>query len=300
MLLRRNLINGGRVAEVRICEVGPRDGLQAESAIVPTAEKIQFVNALSRTGLREIEVSSFVSSRWVPQLGDASEVFAGIERAEGVLLSALVPNERGLDAALAARVGKVGVFVAASETFSSRNTNGTIAAVLDRLAPVVKRARSAGVPVRGYVSCVIACPYEGPITPASVRAVSERLLELGVDELDLGDTIGVAHPHQIEALYEELNGLRSPGETTLHLHDTSGRAIECARRAVAIGVRSFDASAGGLGGCPFAPGAPGNLATESLLELLESLGHATGIDRAAVAAAGAWMRARLRVCRPPA
>jgi len=252
-------------AAIRITEVGPRDGLQNERTPIPTADKIRFIDMLSVTGVAEIEVSSFVPAKWVPQLGDADAVFAGITRARGVVYSALVPNERGLEGALAAGAGKIAVFAAASEGFSRRNTNGTVDEVLARLAPVVTRARAAGLPVRGYVSCVI----------------------------DLGDTIGAATVASIERLYEGLGGTVAPADTTLHLHDTQGSAVACALAAAKLGVRSFDASAGGLGGCPYAPGAPGNVATESLVDALHAAGYATGVDAAMVRRAGAWMRDRL-------
>ncbi len=270
---------------VRITEVGPRDGLQNEKLPIPAAAKIAFVDALSAAGFPEIEVSSFVSPKWVPQLGDAAEVFAGIARREGTIYSALVPNERGMVAALEARAQKVAVFAAASEEFSQRNTGAPIAQVLERFVPVVALARGAGIPVRGYISCVVRCPYAGPTAPAAVRSVAQQLLALGVDEIDLGDTIGVAQPDDIARLYEGLAPVLAPGATTLHLHDTNGRAIDNARRALEMGVRSFDASAGGLGGCPFAPGAQGNVSTSALLGLLAELGYETRIDAAAVARA---------------
>ena len=279
---------------VRITEVGPRDGLQNERVPVPTAAKVAFVDALSEAGFPEIEVSSFVSAARVPQLADAAEVFAAIRRRPGTVYSALVPNERGLEAALAARVGKVAVFASASEGFSQRNTGGTIDEVLARFAPVVRGAHAAGLPVRGYVSCVVRCPYDGPVAPAAVRAVAERLLALGVDEIDLGDTIGAATPDDVERLYAGLDGAVAPGAGTLHLHDTHGTAVACARRALALGVRSFDASAGGLGGCPFAPGAKGNVATAAILALCAELGYATGVDAAAASRAIAPMLQLLR------
>jgi hydroxymethylglutaryl-CoA lyase len=278
---------------IRITEVGPRDGLQNERTPIPAADKIRFIDMLSQTGVDEIEVSSFVPAKWVPQLGDAEVVFAGITRAPDIIYSALVPNERGLDAALAAGAGKIAVFAAASEGFSKRNTNGTIDEVLVRIAPVVARARAAGLPVRGYVSCVIRCPFDGDIAPQQVARVCAQLRELGCDEIDLGDTIGAATVSSIERLYEGLRGTLAPGDTTLHLHDTHGAAVECALAAAQLGVRSFDASAGGLGGCPYAPGAPGNVSTESLVEALHEAGYTTGVDAAGVRQAGAWMRERL-------
>ncbi|MBU3728038.1 MAG: hydroxymethylglutaryl-CoA lyase [Phycisphaerales bacterium] len=278
---------------IRITEVGPRDGLQNERTPIPTADKVRFIDMLSRTGVDEIEVSSFVPAKWVPQLGDADAVFAAIARAPSIVYSALVPNERGLDGAIAAGAGKVAVFAAASEGFSQRNTNGTIDEVLARIAPVVTRARAAGLPVRGYVSCVIRCPFDGDVAPQHVARVCARLLELGCDEIDLGDTIGAATVASIERLYDGLRGTVGPGDTTLHLHDTHGSAVECALAAARLGVRSFDASAGGLGGCPYAPGAPGNVATEALVEALHAGGYSTGVDAGRVRQAGAWMRERL-------
>lgn len=281
-------------AHVRITEVGPRDGLQNEPGFVETSAKIRFVDLLSAASLPEIEVSSFVSPRWVPQLRDAAEVMAGIARRPGTIYSALVPNEQGLERALNARVDKVAVFVAASESFSQRNINASVEASLLRLAPVIAGARAAGRPVRGYVSCAVACPFEGPVAPAAVTAVVERLLGLGADEIDLGDTIGVAAPEDIERLYEGLDGVLAPGVSTLHLHDTHGRALACAARAASLGVRSFDASCAGLGGCPYAPGASGNVATEALVAHLASLGLSCGVDAEALALAGAFARSVLR------
>ena len=279
---------------VRITEVGPRDGLQNEKGIVPVDAKVAFVDVLSEAGFPEIEVSSFVSPKWVPQLGDAAEVFARIRRRPGTVYSALVPNERGMEGALAAQVDKVAVFAAASEGFSRANTGGSIAEVLARFAPVIASARAARIPVRGYVSCVVRCPYDGPTAPASVRAVVEQLLALGVDEIDLGETLGVAEPADIARLYEEVARAVEPGLTTLHLHDSNGRALDNARAALSLGVRSFDASAGGLGGCPYAPGARGNVDTAALVTAVEAEGYTTGVDREAVARAMSSIRQHLR------
>lgn len=281
---------------VRITEVGPRDGLQHEKALVSTDAKVAFIDMLSESGVEEVEVSSFVPAKWIPQLADASEVFARIRRAPEVVYSALVPNERGLDAALAAQVDKVSVFVSATEGFSQRNTAGTIAEVLLRIQPVVRRAREARRKVRGYVSCVVRCPYDGPVDPDSVASVAARLLEMGVDEIDLGDTIGAADAAAIESLYKGLEGVVSAGATTLHLHDTTGRATECAIRAAEIGVRSFDASAGGLGGCPFAPGSAGNVASETLIDALIERGFSVRASADRLRAAGQWMRRSIASC----
>jgi hydroxymethylglutaryl-CoA lyase len=271
---------------VRITEVGPRDGLQNEARVITAADKIEFVDLLSKAGIAEIEVSSFVSPKWVPQLGDASQVFAAIQRRPGVMYSALVPNEKGLEAAIEARVEKVAVFTAASETFSLKNTNATIAHTLERFAPVIKRARASNLPVRAYVSCVVACPYEGEIDPRRVQDVAAKLLDLGADEIDLGETIGVATPNDIERLYAALAGLLEPSQTTLHLHDTRGTALACACKALELGVRSFDSSCGGIGGCPYAPGAAGNIATEDLAYALHRMGYESGVDLTSLFAAG--------------
>jgi hydroxymethylglutaryl-CoA lyase len=284
-------------ASVRITEVGPRDGLQNESAVVPAKTKVEFIERLLACGFPEIEVTSFVSAKWVPQLGDGAEVIASLTRLPGTLLSALVPNERGLDAALAARIDKVAVFVSATEGFSQRNTNGSISEVLLRIAPVIARARAAKLPVRGYISCVVRCPCDGPTSPASVREVCARLLELGVTEIDLGDTIGAAEPDDIARLFEGLADLVSPSDATLHLHDTRGRASACVERGLSLGVRSFDASVAGLGGCPYATGAPGNLATESLLATLDRAGFTTEVNSGAVGSVAQWIRQQLASLR---
>ena len=284
-------------SHVRITEVGPRDGLQNESARIPTAIKIQFVDQLSAAGFPEIEVTSFVSAKWVPQLGDASEVMRGITRRAGTIYSALVPNERGLEDALEARVDKVSVFVSATEGFSTHNTNGSVDEVLARIAPVVSRAKVTGKPVRGYVSCIIRCPYDGPVDPEQVVAVCARLLELGVNEIDLGDTIGAADADSISRLYQAVARIIEPSKTTLHLHDTHGQAIACALRALEIGVRSFDSSVAGLGGCPYAPGSAGNVATETLARAMVSAGFDTNIDIQRVSDAGLWMRQQLALSR---
>ncbi len=275
---------------IRITEVGPRDGLQNESTPVSSAAKIAFINSLSKANFAEIEVTSFVRADRIAQLADAAHVMAGITRAAGTVYSALVPNERGLDGALAAGAEKISVFVSASESFSQRNVNATIQECLEKLRPVVSRARAATLPVRGYVSCVVKCPYDGIMNVAQVREVCARLLEMGVTELDLGDTIGAAVPDDMDRLLNGLQSVAEPKDMTLHLHNTSGRAIAVAERAIALGVVSFDSSAGGLGGCPFAPGSPGNVATEDMLELAARLGLATGVNVDQVRVATAQLR----------
>lgn len=294
---------------VRITDVAPRDGLQNEPGSIPTEEKAELVGRLASVGVDEVEVSSFVSPRWVPQLGDAAELFALVAdvKPADVVFSALVPNEKGMRAALhvnehAGRrvLDKVSVFTAASETFSERNTNASIAESIGRFRPVVAAARESGLAVRGYVSCAIACPFEGPIEPARVAEVCGRLLDVGVDELDLGDTIGAGTPGTVEALLMEvidrLGGRatsdRGGPALTVHLHDTFGRAAACVVRALEMGVRSFDGSAAGLGGCPYAATggrrAPGNIDTSVLVGAIEGAGYETGVDRSRLAAVAAY------------
>lgn len=270
---------------VRIVEVGPRDGLQNEAGQVPTDVKIRFVDALSECGLPEIEVSSFVSPKWVPQLADAEQVFAGIRRRPGVTYMALVPNEQGLERAERARADKVAVFTAASETFSLKNTNATIAETLARFRPVLRRA---SVPVRGYVSTAFECPFEGPVNPERVLDVARALLDLGCTELSIGDTIGKATPEEVTRLLELLIPVAG-GFTrlALHFHDTFGRAVANVLAAEAMGIRVFDSSAGGIGGCPYAPGAPGNVATEALVRAFP---ERTGVQLDQLEAAGAIVR----------
>ena len=269
---------------VRLMEVGPRDGLQSVKELVPTDAKVAFVDALSRSGLRDIEVSSFVSPRWVPQLADADEVFRRIARQPGVRYWALVPNAQGMERAQAAEVDGVAVFTAASETFSMRNTNATIAETLDRFRPVIAGAK---VPVRGYVSTAFVCPFEGVIAPEAVRRVVLDLVELGCSEISLGDTIGRATADQVRALLALLLPDVPAGRLALHCHDTFGQAVGNVLAAAELGVTIFDGSAGGIGGCPYAPGAPGNVATEALVAAFPGR---TGVDAAILRAAGAAIR----------
>ena len=271
--------------KIHITEVGPRDGLQNEAKILSAMDKIKLVDLLSACGIAEIEVSSFVSPRWVPQLDDADEVFAEITRNKNVIYSALVSNEQGMERALAANVEKISVFTAASETFSQKNTNASIQETLERFKPVIKLAKQSKLPVRAYISCVVACPYEGLIAPNTVRALASKLLDLGVDEIDLGETIGVAVPTDIQALYDGISDLLQPQETTLHLHDTRGTALACALAALQLGVVNFDTSCGGLGGCPYAPNSAGNLATEDLVYMCSKMGYEINIDMNALFAA---------------
>jgi len=267
---------------IRIVEVGPRDGLQSESVAVPTDVKVAYVDALSSAKLPEIEVSAFVSPRWVPQLADAEAVFQRIRRQPGVLYSALVPNEQGLERALAARVGKIAVFTAASETFNRKNINASIDESIRRFSPVVSAARAAKLPVRGYVSTAFWCPYEGRILPDRVVDVSRKLLDLGVDELSIGDTIGKATPEEVRLLVAALGSVVALERVALHFHDTFHRAVLNAQEARMLGIRTFDSSAGGIGGCPYAPGATGNVATEALIEAFRAGGAEVAGDLAAL------------------
>jgi hydroxymethylglutaryl-CoA lyase len=269
---------------LRLVEVGPRDGLQNEPEPVPTDRKVAFIDALSRSGVPDIEVSSFVSPRWVPQLADAEAVFARITRAPGVRYWALVPNLQGLERAQAARVDGIAVFTAASETFSRRNTNASIDEALARFRPVVD---GATVPVRGYVSTAFHCPFEGPVPPAAVRRVAHELLALGCTELSIGDTTGRATADEVRALLALLLAEIDAPRLALHCHDTFGQAVANCLAADSMGLRTFDASAGGLGGCPYAPGAPGNVATEAVVRAFPGR---TGVDADALAAAGRALR----------
>ena len=281
-----------------IVEVGPRDGLQSQGTVIPVERKVEFVNRLGRTGLPVIEAGAFVSPKWVPQMADSEEVLRRIERREGVRYPVLVPNLQGLERALAAGAREIAVFTAASETFNRRNTNAGIVESIDRFRPVTGRARAEGLRVRGYVSTCFGCPYEGSVDPEKVVEVVRRLDGIGVEEFSIGDTIGVAHPGQIEAVFGRLLGAFPPERLALHAHDTRGAALANCVRALTLGITTFDTSAGGVGGCPFAPGAAGNLATEDLVYLLHGLGVATGVDLAALVEASAYLEGALGIALP--
>ncbi|GCE12050.1 hydroxymethylglutaryl-CoA lyase [Tengunoibacter tsumagoiensis] len=272
---------------VKIVEVGPRDGLQNEQIQIPTAIKLRFIEQLADAGLSVIEATSFVSPHAIPQLSDASEVMQNIQRKAGVEYSALVPNLKGLERALAAGTRSIAVFTAASESFTRHNINASIAESLANFRPVIERARADGIAVRGYISTAFGCPYEGAIAPQQVLHVAHALIELGVEELSLGDTIGVATPRAvIDLLNLFLDDQSIPLEQIgVHFHDTRGTALANVLTALQMGVSIIDSSAGGLGGCPYAPGAAGNLATEDLIYLLQGLGLAATIDLAKVVAA---------------
>ncbi|WP_374302606.1 hydroxymethylglutaryl-CoA lyase [Paracoccus sp. (in: a-proteobacteria)] len=275
---------------VEIFEMGPRDGLQNEKRLIPAADKIALVDLLTQAGFRRIEVTSFVSPKWVPQMGDAAEVMAGITRAPGVSYAVLTPNMKGYEGARAARASEVAIFASASEGFSRANLNATIVESLERLAPVAQAAQADGIPVRGYVSVVTDCPFDGPTPPANVARVAAALRDMGCYEISLGDTIGQGRPETIDAMLaavlDELPADRLAG----HYHDTAGRALDNIDASLARGLRVFDAAVGGLGGCPYAPGAAGNVATEKVAAHLAARGFVHGLDMAIIEKAAAFAR----------
>jgi hydroxymethylglutaryl-CoA lyase len=278
---------------VTIVEVGPRDGLQNEAVAVSTADKVEFVNRLSAAGLPVIEVSAFVSPKWVPRMADAAAVFAGIVKRPGTRYTALVPNVAGLERALLAGATEIAIFAAATETFSRRNINQGIEESLAGYKSVCDRALAEGVRVRGYLSTAFGCPYEGAVAPVAVAEMARRLLGLGVFEVSVSDTIGVAHPGQVRQLVEHLLSAAAATELALHIHDTRGTALAHVLAAIPYGITTFDASAGGLGGCPFAPGAAGNLATEDLVYMLNGLGIETGVSLTGLIEASTFIASRL-------
>jgi hydroxymethylglutaryl-CoA lyase len=278
---------------VRMVEVGPRDGLQNEAQFVSVANKIALIEQLADAGLRTIEAGSFVSPKWIPQMADTAEVLAGLRRAPDVAYPVLVPNMKGFEAARAAGCDEIAVFAAASESFSRRNINCSIAESLDRFAPVAEAARRDGMRVRGYISTVIDCPYEGPIAPQAVAAVAVKLFELGCYEISLGDTIGTGTPRRIQHMIEAVAKHIPVDKLAGHYHDTYGQALANILASLELGVATFDSSVAGLGGCPYAPGASGNVASEDVLYMLDGLGIETGIDLAKLAAAGRFISAAL-------
>jgi hydroxymethylglutaryl-CoA lyase len=271
---------------IRIVEVGPRDGLQNEPAILLIEDKVSFVNSLSRTGVSEIEIGSFVAPHAIPQLADSEEVYRKIERRPGVIYSALVPNERGLERAMAVGIHKIAVFTAASDTFVQHNIKCGVRESIDRFAPLVEKAQRNGMTVRGYVSTVTHCPFEGPIDPSRVVDVMNRLLQIGIDEISLGDTIGKATPSHVRRLLDEIAPHIERSRLSLHFHDTYGMAVANVLTAwMDYDIESFDTAAGGLGGCPYAPGASGNVATEDVVYALRASGAAVPVDEQGVIAA---------------
>ncbi|GAA4877295.1 hydroxymethylglutaryl-CoA lyase [Ferrimonas pelagia] len=281
-----------RPQRIRIVEMGARDGLQNEPT-VSLADRIALIDALSQTGLAQIEAASFVSPKWVPQMAHADQLFAQIQRQPGVCYSALTPNLQGFEAARAAGVDEVAVFGAASETFSQRNINCSVAESLQRFEPVMDAARQAGMRVRGYVSCTLGCPYEGTIAPAKVADAAQALHEMGCYEISLGDTIGTGTPDRAVAMLEAVASRVPIPALALHFHDTYGQALANIAACLELGVATIDASVAGLGGCPYAPGASGNLATEDLIYLLDGLGLSHGVDLDALIQAGATICQRL-------
>jgi hydroxymethylglutaryl-CoA lyase len=278
---------------VTIVEVGPRDGLQNETASIATADKITFVDRLAAAGHAVVEVSAFVSPKWVPQMADAAAVFAGITRRANVRYTALVPNRAGLERAVAARVSEIAIFAAASETFSRKNINQSIDESLNTYGDVVREALAAGLRVRAYLSTCFHCPFEGPIAPGQVARVAARLYDLGAFEVAISDTIGAAHPGQVPAVLDAVTGHVPLQRIALHFHDTRGTALANVLAGLDYGVTTFDSSAGGLGGCPYAPGAAGNLATEDLLYMLNGLGIETGVSIDEVASASRFIETKL-------
>jgi len=267
---------------VRIVEVGPRDGLQNEATTIPTDQKAEFIRMLADSGLQDIEVASFVHPKWVPQLADAAELIARLERKPGVRYSALVPNMKGLERAIETGIRRIAVFTGASETFNKKNINMSIDESIEVFRPVVARALKEGITVRGYVSTCFVCPYEGAVAKEKVASVAKALFDVGVDEVSIGDTIGAATPRDVEATGGVLLEQFSVNSLALHFHDTYGMAVANVYQSLRMGFFKFDSSAGGLGGCPYAPGASGNLATEDLLYLLDRLGIETGVSLAKI------------------
>lgn len=273
-------------SHVRLVEVGPRDGLQNEAQAVSVAAKVQLVDELSAAGLSYIEVGSFVSPKWVPQMAGSAEVFAQIQRKENVIYAALAPNFRGFEDALASGVTEVAVFAAASEAFSQRNINCSISESLERFEPIMEAARLHGIRVRGYVSCVLGCPYEGEIAPEQVASVANELFAMGCYEISLGDTIGTGTPGATRALFDTVAGKIPRGKLAGHFHDTYGQALANIYASLLEGIQVFDSSIAGLGGCPYAKGASGNVATEDVLYMLNGLGIDTGVDLDLLISAG--------------
>ena len=278
------------MSRVRIVEVGPRDGLQNEKQVIPTVAKLELIRRLAATGLRDIEATAFVSPKWVPQMADHAEVVRGLDWSSGIHYPVLTPNLKGFEAALAAGAREVAVFASASEGFSQKNINCSIAESIERFIPVLAGAKKAGVKVRGYVSCVVACPYDGPVAPQSVASVAAQLKDIGCYEISLGDTIGVGTPASVLRMLEAV-ARKVPAEALAgHYHDTYGMAVANIYASYQFGLRTFDAAVGGLGGCPFAKGATGNVATEHVVYLLEGQGCDTGIDLPALKETAKWIK----------
>jgi len=269
---------------VTLFEMGPRDGLQNEKVMIPTADKIELINRLSDTGLQKIEATSFVSPKWVPQMADAAEVLANIQRKEGITYSALTPNLQGYERAKAAQANEVAIFAAASEAFSQKNINCSIEESIQRFEPILQQAKQDGIPVRGYVSCVVECPYDGAVDPMVVAQTSAQLLQMGCYEVSLGDTIGTATPDAIRNMLSVVLQDVPADKLAGHYHDTGNLALDNIQASLDMGLRTFDSAIGGLGGCPYAPGAKGNVATGAVVALLHQLGYDTGINEGKLSA----------------
>ncbi|MBK3818836.1 hydroxymethylglutaryl-CoA lyase [Paraburkholderia aspalathi] len=282
-------MNSSLPKRVHVVEVGPRDGLQAESTFIPTDTKIELVNRLVGAGVQRIEAASFVSPKWIPQMADGAEVMAGIDRAAGVSYAALTPNMRGLEAAIESKVDEVVIFGAASEAFSIRNINCSVAESLERFAPVARAAKETGLRLRASISCSFGCPYQGAVSVDAVVDMVRRFRDLGCDEIDIADTIGVGTARQVQRVVEAASREFPLASLAGHFHDTYGQALANIFGALQVGMTTFHASVGGLGGCPYAKGATGNVATEDLLYLLDGLGIETGIDLDAVVSIGDWV-----------
>lgn len=289
----REGMGSGLPKRVHVVEVGPRDGLQAESTFIPTDTKIELVNRLVGAGIQRIEAASFVSPKWIPQMADGAQVMAGIDRAAGVSYAALTPNMRGLEAAIESKVDEVVIFGAASEAFSIRNINCSVAESLERFAPVARAAKETGLRLRASISCSFGCPYQGPVSVDTVVDMVRRFRDLGCDEIDIADTIGVGTAHQVQRVVEAAAREFPLASLAGHFHDTYGQALANIFGALQVGMTTFHASVGGLGGCPYAKGATGNVATEDLLYLLDGLGIETGIDLDAVVSIGDWVSQKM-------
>lgn len=281
------------MSKITLYEVGPRDGLQNEKGSIEIADKIRLVDLLSATGLTKIETGSFVSPKWVPQMANSAQVFAGIKRDSAINYGALTPNMQGLEAALAAKANEVAVFGAASESFSQKNINCSIAESIQRFIPVIEHALASGLSVRGYVSCVVGCPYEGEVKPGAVAAVAQRLIDLGCYEVSLGDTIGVGTPNKIAKMIDVVAQEVAVEQLAIHCHDTYGQALANVYAAIETGIKTVDSSVAGLGGCPYAKGASGNVASEDVLYMLNGLGLETGVDLQKLIEAGNFISKKL-------
>jgi hydroxymethylglutaryl-CoA lyase len=282
-----------KTGRIKIVEVGPRDGLQNEKQTVAAAVKIELIRRLADCGLPEVEATSFVSPKWIPQLADAADVMAGLERRNGVAYPVLVPNVQGLERALAAGATEIAVFTAASDAFNRKNINCDIAESLERIRPVVQQARAKNLPVRAYVSCALGCPYQGAVPVADVVRVAQALVEMGCNEISLGDTIGVGTPRAARAMLQASADAVGMDKLAVHFHDTRGQALANVYACLEAGVRTVDASVAGLGGCPYANGASGNLATEDLVYMLHGMGFETGVDLEALTETARWISAQL-------